>query len=270
MSDHALGVAGLILGIAGILIGALTSYYFYMKSRERIEPRYLLQHEPLLGSSSGAMNEVTLLFKGQKITNLNRCLLLIWNRGSRTLSRSAVVDSDKVRVSLPEGSKVLGVGIAQSTRPAIGLTASVDEPATIVTVDFDFLDKGDGGVIEILYQGNPSLKPKLVGSIRGVPQGLKSMLGTLSLDDEEDDDAKGTWNGWLPSLIALCLLAAGSITSFGISYPLTVVLLTVLAEVILVTVLFATLTVVLRWVVGFPELWKETPEGVGNPRIKID
>jgi len=270
MSDHALGVAGLILGIAGILIGSATSYYFYLKGRERIEPRYVLQHEPLLGSSSGAMDEVALLFKGQKIENLNRCLLLIWNRGSRTLSGTAVVESDKIRVCLPEGSKALGVGVAHSTRPVIGLTASIDESDTIVTVGFEFLDKGDGGVIEILYQGNPKLKPELVGSIRGVPQGLKSVLGTLSLDEEEDDEAEGTWKGWVPGLITLCLFAAASTVLFGISHPLTVVLLTVLAQIVLIAILIASLHAVLRWAIGFPELWKETPEGVGNPRIKID
>lgn len=272
MSDHALGVTGLVLGVVGILIGLLTSYYFYLKSRERIDPRYFLQHKPLLGSSSGAMDEVSLLFKGEEITNLNCCVLVIWNRGFRTLPKSAVVDSDRVRVCLPEKSKALGVGVAKSSRPAIGLTASIDESRAAVIVDFDFLDKDDGGVIEILYQGDPDLKPTLAGSIRGAPQGIKSLGGSLSLDldDEEYDKEEGTWKGWLPIVAALCLFTATSAALLGFSHPLTVVLFTLLGEVVVIALLFGTVAILFRWAVGFTDLWKEPPSGLGHRRIKID
>jgi hypothetical protein len=270
MSDHALGVTGLVLGVAGILVGLLASYYFYLSGRERIEPRYLLQYEPILGSSSGAMDEASLLFKGEEIVNLNRCILVIWNRGSRTLTKSAVVDSDKVRVCLPKGSKALGVGIARSSRPAIGLIASIDESRAAVIVDFDFLDKGDGGAIEILYQGDPKLEPTVAGSIRGVPQGLKSVGDALSWSDEELHEEKGTWKGWLPAFAVLFLLTAGSAALLGFSHPLTVVLFTVLGEIILIVLAFGTLFFFFQRAVGFTDLWKEPPGSVGPPRIKID
>jgi hypothetical protein len=270
MSEHELAVIGLIVGVIGILIGILTSYYFYLRARERIEPRYFLQHEPLLGSSSGAMKEVSLRFKGNEVTNLNRCILVIWNKGKRTLLRSAVVDTDKVRVRLPEGCKGLGVGVAKTTRPVIGLTASIDKSETVVTVDFDFLDKDDGGLIEILYQGDPKLKPKLAGTIMGAPKGFESRMGTLSFSDEEDDEDTGMWKGWWPILATLCVFGAGSTVLLGLSHPLTVVLLTVLGEIALIALMYATLVIYVQRAVGLPDLWKETPQDVANPRIRID
>jgi hypothetical protein len=95
MSDHALGVTGLVVGVVGIVIGVLAAYYFYLKARERIDPRYLLRHEPLVDSSSGAMTNVSVLFKGATVTNLNRCLLVMWNRGNRVITRNAIAQNDK-------------------------------------------------------------------------------------------------------------------------------------------------------------------------------
>jgi hypothetical protein len=266
MSDHALGVVGLIVGIVGILIGLLVSYYFYLKSRERIEPRYVLQHEPLLDSSSGAMAEVSLLFREEAITNLNRCLLFIWNSGSRTLLKSAIVDSDQLRVCLPEGSKALGVGVTKNTRQVIGLTASIDESKTVVPVGFDFLDKGDGGVVEILYQGDPGSKPILAGSIIGAPNGLKSESSRLYLDSE-DDEKDGTWKGWLVGLAALLLFASGSTVLLGLSHPLTVVLLTLLSEGVLIVIVAETAPLAMQRTLGVPNVWKE-PSDIINRAVR--
>jgi hypothetical protein len=272
MSDHALAVIGLIVGVVGIVIGILTGYYFYLKSRERIDPRYLLQHEPLVGSSSGAMTEVSVLFRGTKVTNLNRCILAIWNRGTRVITRGAVPEHDKIKVQLPEKTIALGTGVAWSTRPAINLSAHIDEIKSAVTVDFDFLDKNDGGLIEILYQGDPKASPTLTGSIMGAPRGIRSVVGIIDIDeDEENEVGSGVWKGWLVAAIALCALTVISSLTLGTAYPLSIVAYTLIAEIIIGVLFFAALKVFLQRMVGFPEFWKETPQSGGDrQKLTID
>jgi len=48
--------------IAGIAVGFLTSFYFYLKAREKVDPRYLLSFEPLVSPSSGAMKDVSVRY----------------------------------------------------------------------------------------------------------------------------------------------------------------------------------------------------------------
>jgi hypothetical protein len=67
VSDHALAVIGLIVGVAGIAVGFLTSFYFYLKAREKVDPRYLLSFEPLVSPSSGAMKDVSVLYNDTKL-----------------------------------------------------------------------------------------------------------------------------------------------------------------------------------------------------------
>jgi hypothetical protein len=274
MSDHELAVTGLIIGIAGIVAGILASYYFYLKARERIDPRYLLQYEPLVGSSSGAMRDVSVLYRDTEITNLNRCVLAIWNRGTRAITRDAVAENDKVRVCLPKGASALGTGIAWVSRPAVNLSASASDTGSAVTIGFDFLDKDDGGVIEILYQGDPKLPPTLSGSIMGAPKGVRSVPGTLQVGpyefeaEDEDEDEDGVWRGWLIWAIALCASAAVSTVMLGAAFPLSVILYTLIAEAIIVMIFFAALKIFLRRVIGFPQFFKEIPR-TGGDRSKI-
>jgi hypothetical protein len=107
MSDHELAILGLVVGLVGIVAGVFTGFYFYLKARERIDPRYMLRYEPLLGSSNDAMKDVSVLFKNAKVANLNRCTLIIWNKGNRVITHDAVAENDKVKVRLPEGATAL-------------------------------------------------------------------------------------------------------------------------------------------------------------------
>jgi hypothetical protein len=265
-------VVGLFVGVAGIVAGIITGYYFYLKTRERIDPRYVLQHEPLVGSSSGAMTEVSVLFRGTKVTNLNRCILAIWNRGTRVITRNAVPEQDKVKVQLPENAMALGTGVAWSTRSAINLSAHIDETKSAVTVDFDFLDKNDGGLIEILYQGDPKASPVLTGSIMGAPRGIRSVLGTIDVaEDEENEVGSGTWKGWPVVIVVLCALAVISSLTLGPAYPLSVVTYTLIAEIIVVVILYTSFKAYIQRIIGFPDFWKDTLQSGGDrQKLTID
>jgi len=269
MSDHALAMVGLIVGVVGIAAGILASYYFYLKARERIDPRYLLQHEPLVGSSSGAMAEVSVSFRGNKVTNLNRCILAIWNRGTRVITRDAVPEHDKIEVQLPDNTVVLGAGVAWSTRPAINLSASIDEAKSAVNVAFDFLDRNDGGLIEILYHGDPKASPSLKGSIMGAPRGIRSMLGTIDVqEDEENEVGSGIWNGWKVAVAAICAFAIISSLSLGPSNPLSVVAYTLITEIAVGVLVIAYLKAFAKRAIGFVQFWKETSQS-GGERQKL-
>lgn len=256
MSDHAIGVLGLVVGVFGIFVGLGAGYYFYIKARERVIPRYLLNYGPLLGQTSDAARRVSFLFDGEKIENLNRCLLVLWNKGSRTLLRSAVVESDRIRIVFPEKATALGAGVVKSTRAAIALGGSIDEDGRSVVVDFDFLDKDDGGVIEILYQGDPGCRPVVTGSIRGVPGGLRSPIfgDVLTYDDNEDPS---TWRGWIILLVTLVVFGGCSGFVFGITYPLTVIFLTLLGAMLSIAFAVRVFTVFLRRTFKFPQFVSE-------------
>jgi len=192
-----------------------------------------------------AMRDITLLYKGHEITNLHRCRLVLWNNGSRTLRRSAVVDSDPIKIVLPDGAKALDVGLVKISRPAIGLNASIDESEHAIQIDFDFLDQGDGGMIEILYQGNGTPPPSVTGSIMGAPKGLRRpdiAHGFEYTPEDADGDSSNGGNGWvapLAILLVLIVFAIGSAVIYGLGSPLTVIFMTLSGLMMFVTLAIA-------------------------------
>jgi hypothetical protein len=280
MSDHALGVTGLIVGVSGIVIGVLCAYYFYLKARERVDPRYLLRHEPLVESSSGAMTDVSVLFKGNTVTNLNRCSLVIWNRGNRVITRDAVAQNDKVRVCFSEGATALGAGVEWSSRPAVDLSAHVSDDGSAVIIDFAFLDADDGGVVEILYQGDPQVSPTVTGSIMGAPRGIQ-VVPRLTLGgpgepaggeegDEEEEKGPGSWwKGWILPAVVLCSAAIISALKLGSADPLSIVLYTLNAELILAALFFGYLYLHLMRGLGSRNFWRNMPQTKAGKNFKI-
>lgn len=228
-----------------------------------------------VGSSSGAMKDVSVLYKDTKVTNLNRCVLVVWNRGTRAIARDAIADNDKVRVCLPQDATALGTGVAWASRPAVNLSACVSDTRSTFIIDFDFLDKDDGGIVEILYQGDPKVAPTLSGSIMGAPKGIRSAPGTLQVgpyefegkDEDEDEDGaqRRSWLVWAAVLLAS---AAVSTTMLGPAYPLSVILYTPITELIIAMLFFAAMKIFLRRMVGFPEFFKEIPR-TGGDKSKI-
>ena len=261
MSDHALAVIGLIVGVAGIAVGFLTSFYFYLKAREKVDPRYLLSFEPLVSQSSGAMKDVSVLYNDTKATNLNRCTLLIWNRGRKAIAHESVAERDNIRVRFPDGTKALGAGIRKSSRDAINLSALVDDDGSSVAINFDFLDEGDGGAIEILSQGDPKLPPSVAGSIMGAPKGIRRAGGpSFHFDyDEgsEDDDEAGTPFVWKAGAGLLVIGAVISTTQLGDKNPISVILYTLVAEALLGALLFAGLMIYFRQMIGIPKFVRD-------------
>jgi len=78
-------------------------------------------------------------------------------------------------VHFPEGATVLGAAVKWSSRSAVDLSAHISNAGSAVTIDFAFLDVDDGGIIEILYQGDSEQSPTLTGSIMGAPKGIQTI-----------------------------------------------------------------------------------------------
>jgi hypothetical protein len=89
-----------------------------------------------------------------------------------------IVDTDALRIELGDAAQVLDDRLVKVTREVnkCGLGASLDLSKVNwrqLVIEFDFLDPDDGCVIEIFHTDSGN-KPKLIGTIRGMPGGFKN------------------------------------------------------------------------------------------------
>lgn len=258
MSEATVGVVGIVLAVAGILVGFLTSLYFYGKAREFKDPRYDFHLTDILSGVQATPDGLHVTFNGQEVKRLSSCALVIWNRGTKTIEGVDIAESDPLRIVFPAATQIFSVSVAPS-RNAVGFTAVVDEQhPNIVLLSFDFMDRSDGGTAEILYEADSSEEPELLGSIRGVRDGLRRPPLGLRFDPEiedergadEEDDSPWQLLRDIPKtfIFAFAVLAIASALLLGWSHPVTVVVFTLIGVIVVpILALVAGMPIALRY-----------------------
>ncbi len=110
---------------------------------------------------------VRILFDGQEVPHIMRTLVWVWNAGNSTLRGEDIVSKDQLRLAYNSKTQVLSVRVLKVTREALGFVAAPGDIPSMVFINFDYLDRKDGALIEILHTGKGL--PGFYGTIKGVP-----------------------------------------------------------------------------------------------------
>jgi hypothetical protein len=163
---------GSILGIFGILI----SIIFYIYSRQRGLLRYAQSGDRLLGLTAAGLPEgVTVMYRGDNIPRLTRTIFWLWNDGEKTFRRSDLVANDRLRLEISGVGGILTAKVLKQARDVCDFDVVLDpEDPTKILISFEFLDKKDGAVLEILHSSDHYLM-KIRGTIVGLPSGPRSV-----------------------------------------------------------------------------------------------
>jgi len=166
------GWVGSIIGLVGIAAAALT----YVLTRQRGLLAYRYAGERLLGLSTDGLPEgITVQYQGQEIQRLTRTLIVFWNAGERTILLEDIVASDPLRLRFLDDGRVLAATVLKQAREVSQVNAIVDATKpTEVELRFEFLDSGDGAVVEILHTSQKRYA-ELLGTVRGLPRGIHDL-----------------------------------------------------------------------------------------------
>lgn len=177
------GWVGSTIAILGIVIGVLIAIWSSFVSRIGGRPVYQYRSLRLIGTNYSAMpSDVEVRFKGQIVNRLTKTEVVIWNSGNQTINGAAIVLNDPLRFEFGNGSRILDVSVLRVTRDVNDFKAKIDPKSQgAVLIDFDYLDPDDGALIEILHNDGVG-EPDVMGSIRGVPKGMKNLgrIGKVS------------------------------------------------------------------------------------------
>ena len=154
-----------MLGIVGIVLAIV----FFMRSQNR--RAVLFEHRSIvvLGDKGTLPPSVQVTYNGKPVPRVWRSWFAIWNAGNTTIDGDAIVPADPFRIQL-EGpdAEVLSVDVERTTRSVTAFQAKATGTDNII-LTFDFLDPGDGVLVSILHSGG---MPKLLGTVKGLPNGL--------------------------------------------------------------------------------------------------
>ena len=162
------GWVGTTIGMAGLALALL----FYWRSRVSGIIALQSHNVPMVGGSDAVFPaEVEVRYRGTPVPRLISSTVWIWNAGKKTLRGVDIVAHDPLQLHF--GGEVLNVRIRKVSREVVRITADTSgEMEKTVSYGFEFLDPGDGGVLEVLHTGSDEA-PKCTGTIIGFPKGLQ-------------------------------------------------------------------------------------------------
>lgn len=166
-----IGLFGLIVGIIGLIL--------YRNSRIGPRPTCLMHTLKLIGKSEQALPpEVDINFQGKSVPRLALTEVYLWNAGKQMMRGDQIVGDDPLRCEFESNDRILKAHVAAVTRTVNKLTVSVPQTAEYkVIIDFDYLDPNDGARIELLHTSQ-LLYPQVLGSLRGIPNGIAQVTPT--------------------------------------------------------------------------------------------
>ena len=113
-----------------------------------------------------------ILYKGQKIKNLTITKIIFWNNGKETIKKEDIVPSDPLVLEVDKGFQILDVKIFPNNSSS-KFTYSISDDLSTAKLDFDYIDKNEGAVIQISHSGYSSENIQLKGKIMGVGEPIR-------------------------------------------------------------------------------------------------
>jgi hypothetical protein len=156
-----------LLGLAGIAVSIPIAWYFGRRNRERPDLRYALDFDEIVAPDDWLLSGgLAVVFAGTKIDRVSRTYVAIWNARGDTVNGHSVLATDPLRVSVDSSDSILQIRLVACSRPQIGVEiVENDEFPADRIVTFDFLDAGDGVVLEVLHHSSQA--PRFHGTVMG-------------------------------------------------------------------------------------------------------
>jgi hypothetical protein len=158
-----LTIGGFVVGLLG-LASIPVSVALARRSRQTPDLRVARDFDEVVPKGDWLLRGGLLItFEDKALERVSRTYFAIWNHRGDTVRGSEVLAADPLRVEVGEGDEVLQARVVASSRTQLGM--DVQPSGRTATVTFDFMDGGDGAVIEVLHYGDTPAN--LVGTIPG-------------------------------------------------------------------------------------------------------
>ncbi len=163
LSDPIVNGLGLILAVVGIVMACV----FYRRGQVSREPSWDTKAVNLIRHTTSALNGLKLSYRGRKVANVTVCRVIFWNNGRKTIDRDDIPPLDPLRIEADPDVEILHVSILAANSPANAFKVLPVNDHHTALLDFDYLDKENGAVIQLIHDGVDSSKVSIAGTVKG-------------------------------------------------------------------------------------------------------
>ena len=158
-------IIGTTIGIAGILFG----YYLYRVGRRAKEPCWSIRSNNLIQNFGARLVGLKIQFGDQDVQNLTVSRILFWNAGGDTIRKSDIADANPLQIVACDGVALLEAQVLATSSQSNKVSCVPQSDKKSAILQFDYLDRDQGAVVQIVHTGTSSDHLKIAGDIMGAP-----------------------------------------------------------------------------------------------------
>ena len=162
----------IISSIISIAITIVFGYYFlYVGNRERKPTFYLDPTRTTILDKSNATNAPLILLKSNGDTilaDVTSAYFYFFNQGKETIKQENIYSP--LKIVMGDHAQILDYKIMKVARPVSGVKLTMDTLGGFIGIDFKALEKDDGLVGQIIFEGTKNAGITLEGGIDGVKE----------------------------------------------------------------------------------------------------
>jgi hypothetical protein len=168
LSSLDLGLLGFYVGLLSIIVSIVVGVYFYQRAKREKAPCWAIRTNNLIVGTKSKLPNIEITYNGQQVENISVSRLLFWNDGADTIDHSDMVRSSPLRIVGDNGATLLDATILRANNATNSFSVSSPTSENTCLLDFEYLDKGEGALIQVVHTGISSNDLKVVGAIKGV------------------------------------------------------------------------------------------------------
>jgi len=183
-----------IFGLLSFIL-AVVSIYLFLKSKKEKKPMFCIRSINLIGDLYNEIGGLKVFYKDKPVSNVFSTNVAFWNNGGEVINKNDISQAEQLRVVFPKG-KILDKEIVTTTSNSINFEIDQRNENEIV-LSFDFLEKNEGAVVNLLHTSKSLKDVKFTGKIKGVK--------IKSLSEKNGNGPKGSHRRVLINLIFILL-----------------------------------------------------------------
>jgi hypothetical protein len=122
----------------------------------------------LIQDNVSKFSGVEITYKNRKVMSLTISKIVFWNSGQETISRNDLVKLNPLQIRGIEDTIILSGDILATSSPSNKFTLEFKPKNNQILMDFDYLDNGQGAVLQIVHTGAQENALDVLGDIKGV------------------------------------------------------------------------------------------------------
>ncbi len=182
-----------IISVCFGFVSILLAVYFYLKSKKTKILSYAQRSFRIITNRFSSIEGIQVSLFGEPVETVTSTRIAIWNGGNDTIHDDDIPVLDQVRIVPTASSKVHRLSIIETSNESSNMRIDeIKTPSTQWQVRFEYVDPGDGMVVEIVHDGTEESSFNIEGKLKGGR--LKKSLVTR----EEDQNPVPVPGGMAP------------------------------------------------------------------------